>query len=531
MREFTTIKLEARPEEVEKVKALKYLSFHFEGSKTPLMGRLEKLNDNVLIANTQGYYERISLAMVNSGTVVKLLLDRKKDEFVKGIVLERKFEKATRKDWKITAEINVENCKKRTANLTFTNDEKEWLELGFIPLQMEDKWFVYMENNSIHFLRSWTGIEFFSAQFVENQEGWTITTINISTDFESHNEVGAFQNLIDWRLRDMRRIMKKQEKVNVARNVIIGVAIADAVGVPVEFQSRTKLDLMPVKTMRSYGTYNQPKGTWSDDSSLTFCLADSLTKGFDLLDIAKQFIHWKNYAKWTPHGEVFDIGITTSNAIVDLEMLIRNKKTDQIKSLKTDDEYTNGNGSLMRIAPLYFYLKSKNKSIESQFETIWQVSALTHGHIRSAMACMIYLIMMEEILNEKRIKTAYLNTQHRTKAFFKNSAISKQEIQHFDRLIEYDIAKLERKYIKSDGYVMSSLEAAFWCLLNSYNYETAVLKAVNLGQDTDTTAAITGGLAGAFYGLDDIPKDWYNDLVKIKEIEKLCDTLWKKYSR
>ena len=317
--------------------------------------------------------------------------------------------------------------------------------------------------------------------------------------------------------------------MNLARDIIIGVAVADAVGVPVEFQTRMQLDLMPVKMMRSYGTYNQPKGTWSDDSSLTFCLADSLAKNFDLADIAKQFIRWKNFSKWTPHGEVFDIGITTSNAINVLDMLMKQEKLDELLYLKSDDEYSNGNGSLMRIAPLYFYLKSSNESIESQFETIWQVSALTHGHIRSAIACTIYLMMMEELIDGNEIEIAYGNTQNRTKVFFQNKDISKKEIQHFDRLIENDISKLSRKSIKSDGYVMSSLEATFWCLLNSESYEETILKAVNLGHDTDTTAAIVGGLAGVVYGIEGIPDDWYNSLVKIEKIENLCDRLWGKY--
>ena len=317
--------------------------------------------------------------------------------------------------------------------------------------------------------------------------------------------------------------------MNLARDIIIGVAVADAVGVPVEFQTRMQLDLMPVKMMRSYGTYNQPKGTWSDDSSLTFCLADSLAKNFDLADIAKQFIRWKNFSKWTPHGEVFDIGITTSNAINVLDMLMKQEKLDELLYLKSDDEYSNGNGSLMRIAPLYFYLKSSKESIESQFETIWQVSALTHGHIRSAIACTIYLMMMEELIDGNEIEIAYGNTQNRTKVFFQNKDISKKEIQHFDRLIENDISKLSRKSIKSDGYVMSSLEATFWCLLNSESYEETILKAVNLGHDTDTTAAIVGGLAGVVYGIEGIPDDWYNSLVKIEKIENLCDRLWGKY--
>lgn len=131
--------------------------------------------------------------------------------------------------------------------------------------------------------------------------------------------------------------------------------------------------------MRGFGTHHQPPGTWSDDISLTFCLADSLCYGFALIEIAKQFIAWKLNAKWTAHDEVFDIGIQTSKSIDQLIEIKNSQDWESLKYLRYEvDEYTNGNGSLMRILPLYHVLKQEG--LEIGFEIIWEVSGLTHGH-------------------------------------------------------------------------------------------------------------------------------------------------------
>lgn len=132
---------------------------------------------------------------------------------------------------------------------------------------------------------------------------------------------------------------------------IFGVCIGDALGVPVEFQSRDQLKRSPITTMRSFGTHRQPAGTWSDDSSLTLCLADSLCKGYDLEDMATKFLQWYNTEIWTPHGRVFDIGIATSQAIH------RISKGTSPTLCGGTSEFDNGNGSLMRILPLLFYIK------------------------------------------------------------------------------------------------------------------------------------------------------------------------------
>jgi ADP-ribosylglycohydrolase len=153
--------------------------------------------------------------------------------------------------------------------------------------------------------------------------------------------------------------MKKNNLDNIGRDILFGVAVGDALGVPVEFELREDLLENPVTDMRSYGSQHyQPKGTWSDDSSLTFCLAESLLKGYDLRDMAMKMIQWKEHAYWTAYEEVFDIGLTTSLAIERLCEIINKGQEDLLIKLgNIDDENSNGNGSLMRILPIVMYVK------------------------------------------------------------------------------------------------------------------------------------------------------------------------------
>jgi len=303
-------------------------------------------------------------------------------------------------------------------------------------------------------------------------------------------------------------------------DIFIGFSLADALGVPVEFLNREELKQNPVKEMRSYGTYNQPEGTWSDDSSLSFCLAESLINGYGIIEIAKKFIDWKNALIWTPYGRVFDIGNQTRSAIYLLNKIIDRKDNEALKLLKyDDDENTNGNGSLMRILPLFFYIKGK--SIKEQFEIVWEVSALTHPHIRSAMACLIYLKFAEYVYDGTSLRTAYKLMKIEINSFFKEEKIAVSEVELFDRILKKDIQKLNENEIFSNGYVVHTLEASFWSLLNSSSYLSAVFKAINLGEDTDTTAAVVGGVAGMFYGLDEVPNTWINQLARIDDIREL----------
>lgn len=315
---------------------------------------------------------------------------------------------------------------------------------------------------------------------------------------------------------------------NKIEDLFIGLSLADALGVPYEFRSRSAMKTNPANTMIGYGTYNQPPGTWSDDSSLTFCLAESLLEGYNLLGIGSKFIEWKNEQIWTPFGEVFDIGIQTSKSINSLRDLISQNDLEGIKTLKySTNEYTNGNGALMRILPLLFYIKGKN--ISTQFDIIRDVAALTHPHIRSAIACLIYLKLAEFILIGNEIREAYHLTKKEIRTFFIEHKIAEREVKWFDRIINDDISLLTESEIQSSGYVIHTLEASFWCLLNSKSYEESVFKAINLGEDTDTTACVVGGIAGLYFGLENIPDEWFNKLARIDSIKDLAKKFHEKY--
>lgn len=298
---------------------------------------------------------------------------------------------------------------------------------------------------------------------------------------------------------------------------LIGVCVGDSLGVPVEFVSRQILEKKPITQMNGFGTHSQPPGTWSDDSSLTFCLADSLCSGFNLDDIADKFIKWLFNAYWTSRGVVFDVGGITDNAIQRLKQGINPLEAGP------RDEYSNGNGSLMRISPMIFYLE--NKDVDTQFNLTHQVSCLTHGHIRSQMACGIYVQFGINLLKGNDPELAYQKMKETVLNYYSKEPYS-HELKHFERILENDISQFAINSINSSGYVIDTLEASLWCLLNHKSYKETVLAAVNLGGDTDTTGAVAGGLAGIYYGYADIPQKWVNSIARIDDIKQLCERFY-----
>jgi len=298
------------------------------------------------------------------------------------------------------------------------------------------------------------------------------------------------------------------------KSLLFGVAVGDAMGVPVEFTPRNELDINPVTTMTGYGTYDVPAGAFSDDSSLTFCLAEAMTVDFDIKNIEKNFIAWKKDAYWTATGEVFDIGVQTLKSIYALENGYR----------RSDFDITsNGNGSLMRISPLVFHLM--NKPILDRFEIVKEVSSITHGHIISVISCFYYLEYLRELLNGSDCFTAYINTNALVESYLKSRLIGDDVINLFSNLLNGNMPTVGRNQINSSGYVIDTLEASMWSILTTTNYEDAILTAVNLGNDTDTTAAVTGGLAGVIYGYDTIPTAWVSTLLRAHDIEVLSSSM------
>ncbi|MEN6348926.1 MAG: ADP-ribosylglycohydrolase family protein [Syntrophomonas sp.] len=297
----------------------------------------------------------------------------------------------------------------------------------------------------------------------------------------------------------------------------LGVVVGDALGVPVEFMPRKVLDKTPVKGMKGYGTHNQPAGTWSDDSSLTLCLADSLLQkgGYDPEDIASKFRQWLTQGYWSARGKVFDVGFTTATAI--------RRTADGFPPTQAglSTERDNGNGSLMRILPAALYFRSVE--IKIMLDRICKISSITHGHPRSQLACCIYGLLVDELMNGMEKEAAY--EQVCKGAFDAISGLNAgldEEWEHFMIPFGGKLVSEPQKHIPSGGYVVDTLTAATWCFLKHDSFEETVLAAVNLGEDTDTTAAVAGGLAGVYYGVDAIPREWTKVLAKRKQVEQIA---------
>ena len=318
---------------------------------------------------------------------------------------------------------------------------------------------------------------------------------------------------------------------------LFGVCVGDALGLPVQFASRRERKIKPVAGMSGYGAFDEPPGTWSDDSSLTFCLAESLCRGYDLSDIAERFVKWRFEGYWTPFGEAFDVGITTDSAVKRLR--------NGINPLRSGDtaEECNGNGSLMRILPVVYAVR--NLGVRDRFRMVHEVSAITHAHPRSLIACGIYVQtalylleggtpaeavekMKDPVMRYYGVRPAMNPAECGPPHGSAPGTDFRPEFPHFTRILESgveDFSALPEGDIRSSGYVVHTLEAALWCLLNARSYMETVLKAVNLGGDTDTTAAVAGGLAGMYHGFTAIPKLWVEMIAKKSEIEDLARRL------
>jgi len=314
------------------------------------------------------------------------------------------------------------------------------------------------------------------------------------------------------------------ENTNIWLNGIMGVVVGDALGCPVQFESREEVARHPVTGMRGYGTFNLPKGSWTDDSSLTIALLESIRRvgKIDLDDIMGNFMKWLYDGEFTPYGESYDIGRGTMQAIN------RYRKNGKAKKCGGDEEWNNGNGSLMRIMPACIYCTvmetSGMYSDRDAIDAIHSVGGLTHAHIRSNIACGLYFFMAKQILfREGSLQERMQEGLTQGFAFYESYLADKENLHYYDRLRDLDAFKtLPADKIKSTGYVVDALEAAVWSLITTDSFDQALLKAVNLGDDTDTVGAIAGGLAGLYYGYDSIPENWLSAIKRREWIEDMC---------
>lgn len=310
---------------------------------------------------------------------------------------------------------------------------------------------------------------------------------------------------------------------NIWIDGIMGVIVGDALGLPVQFFGREEIDKNPVTDMIGYGSFNLPEGSWSDDSSLTLATLESIYRNKDIKceDIMENFADWLLEGSFTPYGKSFDQGSTCVKAITNY---IRNNDTEKCG---VTGEWANGNGALMRIMPVCLWAyENMNNGVWSEDEAldkVHTVSALTHNHLRSKIACGIYFFMVKAILDENgSLQERMQIGMDKAVSFYRREASNLVQLSYYGRMFKLEEFKaIARDDIKSSGYVVDSIEATVWSIITTDSFEEALLKAVNLGKDTDTVGAIAGGLAGLYYGYENIPKGWLEKIKKRKQIEKL----------
>jgi ADP-ribosyl-[dinitrogen reductase] hydrolase len=289
------------------------------------------------------------------------------------------------------------------------------------------------------------------------------------------------------------------------RGALLGLACGDALGTTLEFLPSGTFE--PITEMRGGGVFNLPPGAWTDDTSMALCLAASLleTGRFDALDQMKRYRSWKDAGYFSSIGRCFDIGNTV------LQALSRFEKTSEAFSGPTAS-FTAGNGSIMRLAPVpMFFWPDRTSAVEYSGLS----SRTTHGCVECVEACCLFGSMLFKALEG----------QPKESVLFDHS-----ELGRFSPNIQTIASGAYRSKLKTQicgsGYVVQSLEAALWSFFTTESLEQAVLAAVNLGDDADTTGAVCGQIAGAFYGASAIPPRWLERLVMADVIRNMADRLF-----
>lgn len=292
---------------------------------------------------------------------------------------------------------------------------------------------------------------------------------------------------------------------NIIIDSLIGFAIGDAFGVPVEFCERDYVKSLNLTEMIT-GTHNVEKGSWSDDTSMIIATMDSIINNngnINYRDIMDNYIKLVDDGEFTSLGYAFDIGNTITKA------LNKYRKTKDELNSGCNDLMDNGNGSLMRILPISIYCILNNLSNKETIKIIDYASSLTHSHEISILGCLIYTLYLKEIIKSKNKLQAFeyiINYDY--------SSFSKESLNLYKRLLNKDFLNIKEDNIKSTGFIVDTLESVIYSINNSSNFKEAIITSVNLGYDTDTIGALTGAVAGILYGINDIPDSWLNDLVK-----------------
>ncbi|MBT2294845.1 ADP-ribosylglycohydrolase family protein [Pseudomonas fluorescens] len=288
------------------------------------------------------------------------------------------------------------------------------------------------------------------------------------------------------------------------RGCLLGLACGDAVGTTVEFQPRNSFT--PVTDMVGGGPFSLKPGQWTDDTSMALCLAESLLqkRGFDAADQMGRYLNWWNWGYLSSTGDCFDIGTTVRSALERYQ-----SHGDPFAGDTAPD--TAGNGSLMRLAPVVLFFYPDRKRIRD-FAAL--SSRTTHGAAEAVECCQVLAdVIGNALTGASKADVLGVSSEQLTEA--KVIALAQGAYQGKGR-----------SEVSGTGYSVASLEAALWCFHQTDSFTDAVLAATNLGDDADTTAAIVGQVAGAFYGMQAIPSDWLQKLWMRQEIEAMAEAFY-----
>jgi ADP-ribosyl-[dinitrogen reductase] hydrolase len=315
------------------------------------------------------------------------------------------------------------------------------------------------------------------------------------------------------------------EKKDRFLGCLVGLAVGDAYGTTYEFTNRLRMPIELPDEIIGGGPFNMKPGEWTDDTSMALCLAESLVeKGWDIDDQMKRYIKWWQEGYNSVKGECFDIGGATRNALSSYNM------TGNF----VIDPQAAGNGVLMRLAPVPMFFHDAEDSVYTLSHCAFQ-SAMTHPSSQSIECSMLMGAMINKILSGEKDKMKILNFDtlfdENSKQMYKE--LCKDHKCHENGRIE-SIKRVEYKdapadKISGDGYCVFTLEAALWAFLSTDSFVEGLKKVVALGDDTDTTGAVYGQIAGAYYGINGIP--WVEKIAWIDKIKKLAEDIFEDYGK
>lgn len=295
---------------------------------------------------------------------------------------------------------------------------------------------------------------------------------------------------------------------------LIGSAVGDALGLPVEFKTREELKDNPVLEMQGFGSHLAASGSWSTNTSMTIALMESIREcgTVNQSDILHKLSRWLYLADYTVGSEIINPNATITQAIG------RFKKGYTPDECGETFEFASDNGALARILPIAFLCYNYNIQGKQRYDLVKKVTKLTHATEKCILANMIFVNYACLLLEGYYPAVALQKVQQENYSFFSVACV-----ESFSHVLKENLTAFPEDAIQSHIDVIESLEAAIWSLVTTRNFEQALLRAVNLGHDTDSIGALTGGLAGLYYGIQGIPKRWLDKLKKLPELEAYAD--------